>query len=371
MGELVGPRWEIESRLRLFRCPGCRGPLELNTGLACRACKVGYYDERYGIVDLTPARLSGTKQKISTFWGDTYQQWYEPDDSVRTADALKRELALLEDLLRQRHHLAVEEINLNALSGREMLEVGCGAGGHSALFLQYGARVTAMDITPERARSTNHKFSLMRNGTFAGGLAIRADAEALPFADNAFDLVYSNGVLHHTEDTAACVRECFRVLKPGGEASIMLYAKHSAYYWCRLVPKGVLTGLLFRLPEARWLGRITEGRPQYRQEENPITRVFSKRQLMAMFGQFDLVSLRRNSFSISHLPIPGVAQWRESLLRALDYKMHEGGRLVYGQPIIPETKLEVWLGGVMGWGWNIRARKPQPSGNWADLQSPE
>lgn len=367
MGESVYPRGEVESRLRLFRCPGCRGRLELGNSLSCKACKVDYYDERCGIVDLTPARLSETKQKISTFWGDTYRQWYEPDDSVRTADALKSELALLEDLFRRRKHLAVTEIDLSALSGREVLEVGCGAGGHSALFSQHGARVTAMDITPERARSTNHKFGLMRNGTFGGGLAIRADAEVLPFTDNTFDLVYSNGVLHHTEDTAACVRECFRVLKPGGEAIIMLYSKHSACYWCRLVPKGVLTGLLFRLPEAQWLGRITEGRPRYRQEANPITRVFNKRQLMAMFNQFDLVSLRRNSFSISHLPIPGIARWRESLLHALGYKMHEGGRLVYGKPIIPETKLEVWLGSVMGFGWNIRARKPQQFGRLVDL----
>ena len=355
---------EIQRRLQIFRFPDCHSTLELTYSLSCKACKIAYYDEHYGIVDLTPAHLSETKQQMSTFWGDTYRQWYEPEDSVRTAGALKRELASLEDLFRQRKHLAVTEINLSALRGREILEVGCGAGGHSALFSQYDARVTAMDITPERARSTNHKFNLMRIGVSGGGLAIRADAEVLPFTDNAFDLVYSNGTLHHTEDTSACVRECFRVLKPAGEAVMMLYAKHSAYYWCKLVPKGVITGLLFRFPEAQWLGRITEGRPQYHQEENPITRVFSRRQLVAMFAPFDLVSLRRNSFSISHLPIPGIAGWRESMLRTLGSKMHEGGRLVYGKPIIPETKLEASLGSVLGWGWNIRARKPSNPAVW-------
>jgi SAM-dependent methyltransferase len=53
------------------------------------------------------------------------------------------------------------------------------------------------------------------------------DAENLPFLDNAFDRVYSWGVLHHTPDTARAVREATRVLRPGGRLCAMLYARHS------------------------------------------------------------------------------------------------------------------------------------------------
>src|SRR5947208_9448784 len=51
----------------------------------------------------------------------------------------------------------------------------------------------------------------------------RADAENLPFASNSFDVVYSYGVMHHSPNTAKCLKEAWRVLKPDGEARIMLY----------------------------------------------------------------------------------------------------------------------------------------------------
>jgi len=343
-------------------CPDCRGPLASEKGnrLLCKPCGREFYNEHSGTNDLTPGSLSKTKEKIANFWGDTYQQWYESDDSSRTLEKLKGELVLLEDLFRQRQILAVTEIQLDALNGKELLEVGSGAGGHSSLFVKYGAHVTATDITPERVLSTGHKIDLLRQETSGGGIAIRVDAEVLPFADGAFDIVYSNGVLHHTENTNLAIREVLRVLKPGGEAVIMLYSKYSAYYWCICVPLGLVRGLIFRMPEAYWLGQVTEGSPHYRSERNPITRAYSKRQLVKVFDQFEIISLRKNSFFFSWLlPVPKFYMVREIVLRALGYKKHEGGRIVYGKPIIPETKLELWLGKHIGWGWNIKARKPK------------
>ena len=69
-----------------------------------------------------------------------------------------------------------------------------------------------------------------------------ADAEHLPFADQSFDVVYSYGVMHHSPDTPQCVREARRVLKPGGQAKIMVYHHPSvtgAMLWLR---HGLLRG---------------------------------------------------------------------------------------------------------------------------------
>ena len=59
-------------------------------------------------------------------------------------------------------------------------------------------------------------------GTFRHG-----DSENIPFNDNSFDLVYSNGVIHHTPNTTQVVKEIYRVLKPGGRCIIMVYAENS------------------------------------------------------------------------------------------------------------------------------------------------
>lgn len=355
MSGLVEHLSAIAHRLCLLRCPTCHAGLELSNGLTCKGCERDYYDNATGIIRLLPDRPSPAKEKIQSFWGDIYRQWYESEDYRRNRQSLESELELLEDLFRRRRHLAVTEISLQMLAGKELLEIGCGSGAHSALFRKYGAHVTSADISLERVASASRKLYLIGDIQVGSGLAIQADAESLPFVDNAFDIVYSNGVLHHTEDTRRAVREVFRVLKPGGEAAIMLYSRYSANFLFRLVPLGIITGQIFGLPEEQWLGRLTEGRPQHQAERNPITRVFSRRQIERMFEPFERVYLRKNGFLISHFPIPGI--YRDKLMAAFGAKPHDGGRIVYGKPMIPESKLELWLGRIMGFCWNIKAIK--------------
>ena len=88
---------------------------------------------------------------------------------------------------------------------------------------RHGLDVTAIDLTQVAALTASQRFA--RNAV-AGRFAV-ADAGHLPFADNQFDYVYSFGVLHHAADTALTIREAHRVLKPGGEARIMLYHRRS------------------------------------------------------------------------------------------------------------------------------------------------
>ena len=52
----------------------------------------------------------------------------------------------------------------------------------------------------------------------------------MPFPERSFDLVYSNGVLHHVEDTDRAIGEVHRVLRPGGTAQVMLYHRDSLNY---------------------------------------------------------------------------------------------------------------------------------------------
>src|SRR5207253_10292090 len=95
-----------------------------------------------------------------------------------------------------------------------------------AQFAKAGADYTGVDLTDAAVDLARKRFELFGlPGEFRA-----ADAESLDFADESFDLVYSHGVLHHTPDIAAAVSEIHRVLKPRGQAIIMLYHRGSYNY---------------------------------------------------------------------------------------------------------------------------------------------
>ncbi len=295
------------------------------------------------------------KDDIRQFWGAVYRTAYGGNDAVLDRTTLLAQIDALEDMFRLREHLAVVEMPLAELRGRRVLEIGPGAGGHSALFARHGANMTSLDITSERAEATQRKFDLLDGVEGAGtGTAMQGDAENLPFPDGAFDIVYSNGVLHHTHDTQRAIDEAFRVLRPGGRAVIMLYCKSSLHYWfTMLFCVGILRGGIFR--SRNWLGHASEWIGDAPQTAvNPVTRCYSAGELRRMFAAFDGLSLRKAEFSAGDIPKFG-RLWRRWRIRR--YGTHPGGILVYGSPWEITTPCERRLGRRIGWSWNIFARK--------------
>ena len=96
----------------------------------------------------------GEKKDIQHFWKTVYETAYTDHDSALSSERLWEALDQLEDMFRFREHMAVVEMDLSTLSGLKVLEIGSGAGGHSAMFAKYGARMTSCDITNVRAVET-------------------------------------------------------------------------------------------------------------------------------------------------------------------------------------------------------------------------
>ena len=123
-------------------------------------------------------------------------------------------------------------VDFTAWSGRDVLEIGCGAGLDLVRFARGGARVTGVDVA-EAA------IDLARQAAAAAGIRatlVEADGARLPFPDASFDLVYCHGVLSFARDASAIIAEAHRVLRPGGQAILMVYNRRSWMQWLLRVP---------------------------------------------------------------------------------------------------------------------------------------
>jgi ubiquinone/menaquinone biosynthesis C-methylase UbiE len=111
-----------------------------------------------------------------------------------------------------------------AIRGRDVLDAGCGAGDHSAVFSQLGAAtIDACDISVAslrlaRARVPKARFTC-------------ASLDRLPYRSDSFDVIWNWGVLHYVPDPDTALREVARVMRPGGVAVIHTLRRG---FWARL-----------------------------------------------------------------------------------------------------------------------------------------
>ena len=99
--------------------------------------------------------------------------------------------------------------------GESLLDVGCGAGFDcfvASARVGPSGRVEGIDLTPEMISRASHHLS--ESGAGAASVQV-ASAECLPFPEESFDVVTSNGALNLVPDKPAVFREIHRVLRRG------------------------------------------------------------------------------------------------------------------------------------------------------------
>jgi SAM-dependent methyltransferase len=212
----------------------------------------------------------------------------------------------------------------------EVLDLGCGPGFWTAELAKRGFTVTAADLTKAALELTRVRCEALG---FSAKLSLQ-NAEQMSFPDAMFVHVNCQGVIHHTPDTEACVREIARVLIPGGTASISVYYKNiflrgwPLFSWAgRMI--GMLGGTLkgrgregiYQLRDVDEIVRLYDGRG------NPIGKCFTRKQFISMLDPyFTVLETYLHFFPARTLPLR-LPKW---LHRLLDRR---AGFLIYAKVV--------------------------------------
>ena len=111
--------------------------------------------------------------------------------------------------------------------GKKVLEIGCGIGTDTTNFARHGAKVTAVDLSPqslELARKRIEIYGLQDQVSFYSGSAEEL-TQIVPVEP--YDLIYSFGVIHHTPHPERVVEQMRHYAKPGTTIKLMVYYRRS------------------------------------------------------------------------------------------------------------------------------------------------
>jgi SAM-dependent methyltransferase len=114
---------------------------------------------------------------------------------------------------------------LGDVTGKRIVDFGCGSGANSVLLANRGAHVWGIDISEDLLRLAQRRLSV--SGREGGATFIAGSAHDMPFPDNSIDVVFGIAILHHL-DLDLVSREVRRVLKPGGRAIFQEPVRNSA-----------------------------------------------------------------------------------------------------------------------------------------------
>jgi len=281
---------------------------------------------------MTQVDLRTRQEEVQQFWNSA------PCDSGLSSQRADS-VACFEEIERHRFALQphipriLEKIDWQRKS---VLEIGTGVGTDARRIIRAGGDYTGINVDRGSVEMTARAISVFN----LSGSVVQADATATRFADHAFDVVYSFGVLHHIPDVDKAIREIERILKPGGELLIMLYNRSSINYQVEirclrrialkvmLLPGVIpLLGLLgfprdklarhaelYRASRSisadEWLSRNTDG------PDNPYSRVYGAEEAERLLSRFELVGHEVYFFDPRHWGPLGRLLPR-SLVRAL------------------------------------------------------
>jgi SAM-dependent methyltransferase len=144
--------------------------------------------------------------------------------------------------------------------GKEVLDFGCGPGNDLVGFHVYSnpARLIGVEVSPTALVQAKRRMAVHKANPEL--ILMGEDDIKLPIPDTSVDYIHSSGVLHHVRDPLPVLQEFRRILRPSGEARVMVYNYNSLWlhlhvaYLVRRVEK-----LYTNIPIREAFGRFTDG----------------------------------------------------------------------------------------------------------------
>jgi len=218
-----------------------------------------------------------------------------------------------------------ETFGFDRFPGKRLLEIGFGLGSDLMQFVRGGCEAHGIDLTPRHVELTRRRFC-------AAGMRAhltQGDAEFLPYASEAFDIVYSFGVLHHTPDMPAALSEIHRVLQPGGTLILAVYHRYSLVIAWKILVDGILRGELFKSDWRTFMSRIEQ-----RHDINPA------RPLVNLYSRSDLKRLLNRFSSVNYL----IRHAPSTIVRRTDNHLKAAAKRLLGRLQSCNELLSRWFG---------------------------
>ena len=223
--------------------------------------------------------------EVRSYWGkkNIPQQWYSKKEPFT--------LAWFNELSFKRYSRYYPHIKQWAEfeyhPGEEVLEIGVGIGTDLVEYAKGGAVVSGVDLGKDQVMLTKLNLDLHK---LPYKEIKEGNIENLPFPDNSFDVVLCIGVVHHTPDSQKAIDEIYRVLKPDGQAMILVYARGWKHYIKRCLIHGLLLG--------KWMKYGFDWKKVYSEVSEvhgsaPKTDIYTRCQVKKMFAKFGDVEIRK------------------------------------------------------------------------------